>query len=390
MATSLSPAEAGKRAQELAAARKNDASSTSMSTLLSHAGLVVEDRPSPNNTAMAPPLHLSTTYQRDASGSYNAGDSIYARMDNPTRLLLEQEVAKLETHGLSSSTTSTCCAFASGMMAVSSILLSLQAPMHVFLSLDAYHGVPTLLSTVLNRFQVTSERIDMTNESSVVEKALAAARSKDATTTLVLWIETPSNPLSQVLDIAALCKVAKQYSATTVVDSTMAPPTIQQTLAFGADFSLHSATKCLAGHSDALLGVVTTICPELGTRLKQAQIAVGGVASPFDSWLCLRGMRTLAIRTERQCATAMQVAKYLDKHELVAIVHYPGLETHAQHEIAKKQMKLFGSVMSIELKTEAEAMALAGALTLVQRATSLGGTGMYDDRQKRVLYALNL
>jgi cystathionine gamma-synthase len=198
----------------------------------------------------------------------------------------------------------------------------------------------------------------------------------------LVWIETPSNPLLHVIDIEATCELVQRASrvgkTTTVVDSTLAPPVLTQPLLLGADLVLHSGTKYLGGHSDVLMGVVTA-SPwtdrgrELGPMLKQVQVCAGGVASAMDSWLTLRGLRTLSVRVERQCRTAMMLANFLDEHSSVHAVHYPGLTEN--HAIAKRQMKGgYGGVLSVEVESESKAMALAGALKLIQRATSLGGT----------------
>ena len=188
-----------------------------------------------------------------------------------------------------------------------------------------------------------------------------------------MWVETPSNPLCHVLDIAAIA--AHVSHATVVVDSTLAPPTICQPLILGADIVMHSATKYLGGHSDVLMGVVSTRSDSpWAQRLKQVQVCVGGVASPMDCWLTLRGLRTLSLRVARQSATALRLAQHLSSSDGNITVHYPGLESHPQHAIAQKQMKGYGGVLSVEFVSESMALAVAGALRVVFRATSLGGT----------------
>jgi cystathionine gamma-synthase len=270
------------------------------------------------------------------------------------------------------------------MMAVSSILLAHTAPLHVIRHGDLYHGVSTALVEVFSRFGVTTTSVDMTDLDALrAELASRAESSGD----VILWMETPSNPLLDVLDIAAICELSNKarkelnltVNVTTVVDSTLAPPTLSQPLHMGADVALHSATKFLAGHSDATIGVATT-SPwtrrgrELGPLLRQVQTVACGVASPMDCWLTLRGIRTLHVRLARQSETAMKVATFLESHALVARVRYPGLASHPQHSVAQRQMSQFGGLMSVELSNAAEAMAMAAALTTVQRATSLGGT----------------
>jgi cystathionine gamma-synthase len=380
--STLTPEEAGRRAEKLALQSTVGKNETSLDTLLAHAGLSKTE-----NASMSPPIHMATTYTRPADGPYKEGDSIYSRADNPTRLLLETEIAQLECHGraLPSADAATCCAFSSGMMAASSIILAHSAPVKVLLPTDLYHGVPTVLHEVFSRFQVSVEPVDMVTNTSDLEKKLAEVAEGSADDVIV-WMETPSNPLCQIVDIATICQVVETYSnetsrkVTTVVDSTLAPPTLTQPLHLGADLVLHSATKYMGGHSDVLLGVVT--CSpwtergrELGPLLRQVQVCVGGVASSFDSWLTLRGLRTLGTRVERQCRSAMELASYMQAHPLITAVHYPGLETHPQHAIAKRQMKGgYGGVFSVELESESLAMAFAGALRTIQRATSLGGT----------------
>ena len=221
-------------------------------------------------------------------------------------------------------------------------------------------------------------RVDLTDIAALKE----ALRKQQGQ--VIVWMETPSNPLTQVIDIAATCQIIQQMTSpnctiTTVVDSTLAP--LSQPLLHGADCVIHSATKYLGGHSDVLLGV-STCSPwtdrgrALGSRLQTVQTAVGGVASSLDCWLTLRGLRTLSTRWERQSRTAMQLAEHLlEQHHATAVVHYPGLSSHPQHAVARRQMKgLFGGMLSVEFATETMAMAVAGALQTAHRATSLGGT----------------
>ncbi|KAL7563725.1 hypothetical protein ACA910_020415 [Epithemia clementina (nom. ined.)] len=392
----------------------------------------------PSNTALSPPLHMATTYERAADGVYQVPPhgchAVYARCDNPTRRLFEEEMAKLECHGpplpllrdslstpvgandASTATASTanavCCAFASGMMAASAIVLAHATPLHVLIPKDLYHGVPTVLHTVFARFNVTTHVYDGTaleNELQSLECVLDSIPALTTTTEqqekpdVILWMETPSNPLTMVLDIVGLCCRAKTNYAriTTVVDSTLAPPCIQQPLRLQSadgvavvDIVMHSATKYLAGHSDVTAGIVTcspwtTRGQELGPAVQQVQVCMGGVASPMDCWLALRGLRTLQVRVERQCHNALQMAKFLEQQQqeqqqegggrFIAAVHYPGLRRISnapQERVVQQQMKneLYGGVLSLEMTCEAAAFALAGALQVITRATSLGGT----------------
>ena len=239
--------------------------------------------------------------------------------------------------------------------------------------------VQTVMMDVFKRFHVTARHVD-TSDSSTVERELFVECPQSSS--VIVWMETPSNPLCHVLDISTICETVKRIrpDATTVVDSTLAPPVLTQPLLHGADLVMHSGTKSLGGHSDVLLGIVTA-SPwtekgrELGPRLQQAQICVGGVASAMDSWLTLRGLRTLSTRVLQQSKTAMELASFLEHHPSVKHVNYPGLESHTNHDVAKQQMKNgYGVVFSVEFETEPMAMAVAGALQTVQRATSLGGT----------------
>ena len=255
--------------------------------------------------------------------------------------------------------------------------------------LDIYHGLPTQLHSCLDSHGVKHTPVDMTNLTSLAENL---GRQSDHQGTLIVWLESPSNPMCQVTDIKGICRLVDEMRATsassrilTVVDSTWAPPCITQPLSLGADAVLHSATKYLGGHSDVLLGSVscsprTENGSWLKERLGQVQTSVGAVASPLECWLTLRGLRTLHLRVLRQCQTAMKLSQFLDKHDEVSICHYPGLPTHPQHEIAKRQMigpnggNLYGGMLSFEVQCEAFAMAVAGGCRIIKRATSLGGT----------------
>jgi cystathionine gamma-synthase len=389
----ITPEEAGRRARQLASKHPNSLL-LSMPTALAHAGMdhhQGKEEEEHRNSAMAPPLHFASTYTRPADGMYHPSDAIYIRNGSPTRLLLEREIAALEVHGATTGTDEKdrvdasaviTCAFASGMMAVSSILLSHKAPVQVIVPSDCYHGVPTVFVDVFSRFNVHVHRVDVRDPIALQTAVSGVGADSDD---VIVWLESPSNPLLQVTDIKATCALVKSIrgsrKTTIVVDSTLAPPTLTQPLQLGVDLVLHSATKYFGGHSDVLLGVVTA-SPftergrEIGPILREVQIEVGGVASSMDSWLTLRGLRTLSVRVQKQCDTAMKLAKYLSLHPSVHCVHYPGLKGNGgQYEIACRQMSGgFGGVLSVEMTTEARAMALAGALKTIQRATSLGGT----------------
>ncbi len=342
-------------------------------------------------------------------------------MDNPTRLLLEKTVFELECSGLSqkASIAPTSLAFSSGMQAVTSVILAhstKDVTTTVLIPTDVYHGVRSLLSDIFARHGVKVRELDMVGDSGAETVAdaiaeIASSASDTNRSSVIVWMETPSNPKCQVVDIEAVCEeansVQEQFKeildVTTVVDGTMASPVLTRPLELGADISFHSGTKYMGGHSDALIGTLTvsplsTRGQELFPLLKSVQIAGGGVASPWDSWLTLRGMRTLHVRVEKQCTTALTLAEYLsDKMSAnveqsggnninwmarvaVTAVHYPGLFSHPQHETAKRQMVLepngsaYGGVLSFELDNDVEATAFCAALKVAQRATSLGGT----------------
>jgi cystathionine gamma-synthase len=383
----LSPAEAGRLGYQL---RKNldknswNESSLSLSTLLSHAGLSSSSNEN-NNAPLSPPIELATTYERPADGNYGEGGLIYSRSCNPTRKLLETAIGKLEAgHGQTAPTF----AFSSGMAAVASLLLAQKSPVKVLLPEDVYHGVPTQLHVCLNDHGILHESVNMTNVHDIrqtIEHHLESKHNIADDGTLVVWMETPSNPLCQVTDIQSICEFVndmrsqKQNSnIITVVDSTWAPPVITRPLLLGADSVIHSGTKYLGGHSDVLLGTISCSPNKTGKsiaqRLKSVQTSIGAVASPLECWLTLRGLRSLHVRVERQCQTAMKLATYLDGHEHIVQVHYPGLESHPHHATAKHQMTMYGGMLSFEVKSESMAMAVAGAVNTIRRATSLGGT----------------
>ncbi len=379
----LNPAKAGRLGHQLRTnldkTKNCNESSPSLSTLLSHAGLSSTDGNS--NAPLSPPIDLATTYERPADGNYGEGGLIYSRSCNPTRKLLEDAVGQLEAdHGQIAPTF----AFSSGMAAVASLLLAQQVPVKVIVPEDIYHGVPTQLHVCLNDHGIVHESLDMTNTKDMRQTIESNINADGGT--LVVWIETPSNPLCQVTDIQAICELVddvrsqnENANIVTVVDSTWAPPVVTRPLLLGADTVLHSGTKYLGGHSDVLLGTISCspnkeTGKSIAERLKSVQTSIGAVASPLECWLTLRGLRSLHVRVERQCETAMKLATYLDGHEHVVQVHYPGLASHSQHATAKHQMAMYGGMLSFEVKNESIAMAVAGTVRTIRRATSLGGT----------------
>ena len=386
----LSPAKAGRLGQQLREKLNNtkncNASSLSLSTLLSHAGLSSSNGNS--NAPLSPPIDLATTYERPADGNYGEGGLIYSRSCNPTRKLLQDAIGQLEvvSHGQIIAPT---FAFSSGMAAVASLLLAQTSPVKVLVPEDIYHGVPTQLQVCLNDHGIVHESVDMTNSYDIrqtIEHHVDSKSNAQHDGALVVWMETPSNPLCQVTDIQSICDIVNDVrcqhqnaNIITVVDSTWAPPVITRPLLLGADAVLHSGTKYLGGHSDVLLGTISCspnneTGKSIAERLKSVQTSIGAVASPLECWLTLRGLRSLHVRVERQCQTAMKLANYLDGHEHIVKVHYPGLPSHPQHATAKRQMAMYGGMLSFEVKNESMAMAVAGAVSTIRRATSLGGT----------------
>jgi cystathionine gamma-synthase len=389
----LTPSQAGERAAALAADRSRQ-HHPHVDSRLAHAGVGAASHHPASNLPLSPPLHLASTYTRPADGIFRPTDAIYSRQHNPTRLLLEQEVARLEGHGLfddkgdnaaaaATASQPQSSAWSSGMMAATGLVLAHETPLTVLLPLDLYHGVSSMLQDVLVRFGgVHVHRVDFRHLEEIDLTGVVPANHG-----VLVWMETPSNPLCHVLDIQAVAAWAREkfetpngQSLTMVVDSTLAPvPLVQQPLAYDVDVVMHSATKYLAGHSDALIGVLTTNPSTkqgrfLAPRLAEVQTGTGGVASTLDAWLTLRGLRTLAVRVRQQCQTAQRVAEFLEDAKID--VHYPGLPSHPHHAIARRQMKegMYGGVLSIDLGTEVRGVALAGALQHIHRATSLGGT----------------
>ncbi|EED89880.1 dubious cystathionine gamma-lyase [Thalassiosira pseudonana CCMP1335] len=383
----LTPSEAGRAAYEMRnqlERQDRDAIPLSMSTILSHAGLSTTNSAHDgsrttrhHNAPLSPPIELATTYERPPDGDYGEEGLIYSRICNPTRALLEEVVGRLEV-----TSDPSCFAFSSGMAAVASLILAHKSPVKMLIPSDIYHGIPTQLHSALNDHGIVHETVDMTNCDEVRQRVRKhMERENESGGSLIVWIETPSNPLCQVTDIRGVCDVVRELQAiTTVVDSTWAPPCITQPLLLGADAVLHSGTKYLGGHSDVLLGIVSSSPFNsngkwLSHRLASVQKSVGAVASPLECWLTMRGLRTLHLRVERQCQTAMQLANFLEENGSVLKVHYPGLKSHPQHEVATRQMVGKNTrMLSFEMESESSAMAVAGALRTIVRATSLGGT----------------
>ena len=332
-------------------------------TLAVHAGHTID----PATGAVSSPIHLSTTFERDAEGTYSRG-FMYTRNNNPNRQALEQGISALEGGAAAA-------AFASGTGASMSIFQALAPGDHVLAHVDAYYGTSRLLREMFLRWGLDVSFVDM-SDLRAVEKAL---RSK----TKLAWMETPSNPLLKIVDLAAVAQIAHGVGAICVCDNTWAP-TLQCPFELGADLILHSTTKYFGGHCDVLGGIVVAkIENDLFQRIRSIQYEGGAVPSPFDCWLILRGMRTLPWRMRAHSENAMKVADFLCRHPKVARVHYPGLKSHPGHETAAKQMsihstgaqdKLFGGMLSLEVKDGRDAaISVAAKTKIFTRATSLGG-----------------
>ncbi len=324
-------------------------------TLAVHAGHGVD----PATGAVVDPIHLSTTFEREADGTYPRG-YLYSRNGNPNRNGLETALAALEGG-------EACATFGSGLAAVTAIFQGLQPGDHVLAPLDIYHGTANVLKHLFAKWQVSASFVDMT-QLDVVAAALQP-------NTRIVWIETPSNPLLQCVDIAALAEMAHQAGARAIADNTFASPVLQRPLELGCDMVMHATTKYLGGRSDVLGGaVVSKLNDDAFAQVRTAQLFGGGVPSPFDCWLVMRSLPTLPYRIQAHCANAMKVAQFLANHPKVSKVHYPGLENNAFHALAKKQMSGFGGMLSFEAKAGKDAaMAVAQHVEIFTRATSLGG-----------------
>jgi cystathionine gamma-synthase len=324
-------------------------------TLLVHVGREV-DAPT---GAVVPPLHFSTTFERDVDGGYSRGFS-YTRPDNPSRRALEQCIAALE--GGADATT-----YASGSAASLAVFSLLRPGDHVLAPIETYHGTAKQLRDLLSPMGVRCEFIAMTD--------IASVRASLTDKTRLLWIETPSNPMLNISDIATLAELARGRGALVCVDNTFATPLWQRPFEHGADLVMHSSTKYFGGHSDVMGGaVVTRDRGGLADALRDYQATAGAVPSAFDCWLLRRSLTTLGCRVHAQTETTQRLATHLAHHERVERVLYPGLPTHPQHALARKQMSGYGAVLSFCVKGGREAaFAALARLQLFTRATSLGG-----------------
>ncbi len=332
--------------------------SHALPTRVIHAG----QSPDPSTGAIMPPIYATSTYVQESPGVHKGYD--YARSINPTRSALERCVADLESG-------SKGFAFASGLAAMSTVLETLDSGAHVIVSDDLYGGTFRLFERVRKRS--ANHRftfLDMTDPS-VLKSAMRPE-------TRMIWIETPSNPMLKLIDLEAVSRFARENNLIAVADNTFASPILQRPLEVGFDVVVHSATKYLNGHSDMVGGVAVVgrepRHAEIAETIGYLQNAVGGILGPFDSFLALRGIKTLALRMERHCANALRIAEWLEKHPKVEFTRYPGLRSHSQHELAGRQMSGYGGMVTIKLKTD-----LAGTRRFLERchlfslAESLGG-----------------
>ncbi|HXX64661.1 MAG TPA: PLP-dependent aspartate aminotransferase family protein [Bacteroidota bacterium] len=317
-----------------------------------HAGQV----PDPSTGAIMTPVFLTSTYVQEALGE-NKGYE-YSRVSNPTRTALEKNLAALEegSEGI---------AFGSGMAATDAILRMLSPGDHVIMSQNVYGGTYRIARMVWEAFKLTFSFVD-TSDPKAIERAVLPS-------TRMLFIETPTNPTIEISDLAACAAIAKRHNILSVADNTFATPYLQQPLSFGIDVVVHSLTKYLNGHSDMLGGVVVTSNERVTEHLRFMQKAVGGILSPFDAWLCLRGTKTLALRMRQHCENAEAIALWLKARKGIGKVHYPSLPDHPGHEIARKQMRAFGGMIAFDCQSLQRAAALLRRVRLCALAESLGG-----------------
>ena len=322
------------------------------STVCIHAG----QEPDPTTGAIITPIYATSTYVQEEVGKHKGFE--YGRTQNPTRLTLEKNLAAIEGG-------KAAFAFASGMSATSAIAARLSQGDHVVVTDNTYGGTFRLFDKVLTRYGLEFSYVD-TSQPDLVERAMRP-------NTKMLFVETPTNPVLRLTDIARTAAIARARGACLVVDNTFASPVVQQPIALGADIVTHSTTKYLNGHSDSIGGVVIAVRDEDIERLKFIQNAAGAILSPFDSWLVLRGTKTLTLRMAQHNANGMAIAEFLATHPKVVQVIYPGLASHPQHELAKRQMRGFGGMVSFDVGTFEAARRVCNRVRLMSLAESLGG-----------------
>ncbi|MFM8516186.1 MAG: cystathionine gamma-synthase [Actinomycetota bacterium] len=338
-----------------------------------HAG----QEPDPLTGAVVPPIYQVSTYAQDGVGGLRGGYE-YSRSGNPTRTALQECLASLE----SPVEPAVGLAFASGLAAEDTLLRTVLAPgRHAVIPDDAYGGTYRLFARVAQPWGVDHTPADVTDPAAI-SAAIIPGR------TALVWIETPTNPLLNIADIAAIADAAHSAGALLVVDNTFASPYLQQPLLLGADVVVHSTTKYLGGHSDVIGGALVTMDAELGQRLAYHQNAMGAVPGPFDSWLVLRGIKTLGVRMDRHCSNAAQVSEFLVSHPKVSAVHWPGLMDHPGHAVAAKQMKDFGGMVSFRVRGgESAALDVCARTRVFTLGESLGGVESLIEHPGRMTHA---
>ena len=331
-------------------------SSNGFNTRAVHAG----QTPDPTTGAVIPPLYQTTTFAQDGIGKLRNGYE-YGRGTNPTRDSLQAQLAALEgaEHAFS---------FSSGLAAEDALIRAALRPGdHIVLGNDAYGGTYRLINRVFADWGITNSAVDM-SDPGAVENAVKSGNTR------MVWVETPSNPMMKITDIAAIAAVAKKAGALLVVDNTFATPYLQQPLSFGADVVIHSTTKYIGGHSDASGGAVVLNDADLAEKVGFIQFAVGAVSAPMEAWLTTRGLKTLGVRMDRHSSNALAIAQWLQGREEVERVYYPGLTDHPGHELAARQMRDFGGMISVSFKGgEQAARTVAESTELFTLAESLGG-----------------
>ena len=312
----------------------------------------------PLTGSLSVPIYQTSTFVQEAPGVNKGFD--YARTNNPTRATLESIIAGLEQG-------TTGIAFASGLAAIDAVLKLLKSGDEILAVDDIYGGAFRLFTHIYEKFGISVNYVDTTNAENVFNAITPQTK--------LIWIETPTNPTLKVSDIKAIAAISKAHNCILCVDNTLASPALQQPLLLGADIVVHSATKYLGGHSDLIAGLVVTREKELGDKIKFIQNASGAILAPFDSWLVIRGVETLHLRVQQHSRNALEVARFLETHPSVDKVFYPGLPSHTNHDVAKKQAKGFGGIVSFTLKedTEAAATSFVTQTHYFKLAESLGG-----------------
>lgn len=337
-----------------------------LKTKLIHAG----EEQDPLTGAVTVPIYQVSTFKQDTPETNKGYD--YSRAGNPTRSAVERYIANVENgkYGY---------AFSSGLAALSAILMTFNAGDHFIVSNDVYGGTFRLLNQVFNRLNLTSTFVEATN--------LQEIKNEIKPNTKAIFIETPGNPLFKVVDIEKVSELAKEHDLRLIVDNTFLTPYWQNPLSLGADIVFHSATKYLSGHSDVLAGVIAVNDTQIAEEIELVQKAVGAVLGPQDSYLLLRGMKTLGIRMEEHEKNTIEIAKWLDQHPKVKKVYYPGLKSHEGHEISKKQARGFGGVLSFEVEHEEQVDKILARLNIFQLAVSLGAVESLISVPSRMTHA---